>query len=70
MMIASVADIMECPDCASTNIRRSEMREQVICRDCALIFEPLDPESEERFEKTHDLTIGARKAKKTKAKRK
>jgi len=66
MMIASVADLSECPDCASANIRRSELRDQLICKDCGLIFEPLEPEMEEKFEKTHNLTMGARK--KTKAK--
>ncbi|MBN1645080.1 hypothetical protein JW851_03510 [Candidatus Woesearchaeota archaeon] len=32
-------DINECPDCASTNIVHGMMRDQVICRDCGLIFE-------------------------------
>lgn len=32
--------IDECPDCASQNIVFSRDREQVICRDCGLIFEP------------------------------
>mgnify|MGYP000014654836 CR=1 FL=1 len=30
----------ECPDCASMNVVNSRMREQIICRDCGLIFEP------------------------------
>lgn len=30
----------ECPDCASQNIVHSTVREQVICRDCGLVFEP------------------------------
>ncbi len=33
-----------CPDCASTNIVRSQMRDQIICRECGLIFEPLAPQ--------------------------
>ncbi len=33
----------ECPDCASQNIVHSAMREQVICRDCGLVFEPFTP---------------------------
>jgi len=33
-------DVSECPDCASHNIVYSEAREQIICHDCGLIFEP------------------------------
>lgn len=36
-------DIKECPDCASTNIVHGMMRDQVICRDCGLIFEEPAP---------------------------
>lgn len=36
-------DITECPDCASTNIVHGMMRDQVICRDCGLIFEEPAP---------------------------
>ena len=39
----NLADITECPDCGSTNIIHSKFREQIICRDCGLIFEPLAP---------------------------
>ncbi len=35
--------ITECPDCASQNIVHGMMRDQIICRDCGLIFEPLAP---------------------------
>ncbi len=33
-------NISECPDCASENIVHSTMRDQVICKDCGLVFEP------------------------------
>ena len=33
-------EIKECPDCMSFNISCNREREQVICRDCGLIFEP------------------------------
>jgi len=70
-MLKNPLDLKECPDCASPNIGRSEERDQIICRDCGLIFEPLDPETEEQFEKTHDVTMGAAKSPaKAKAKRK
>ncbi len=64
------SDIQECPDCASTNIRCSEARDQVICRDCGLIFEPLEPSTEAAFEKTHDLTMKAAKSGKAASKKK
>lgn len=35
--------IEECPDCASQNIVHGMMRDQIICRDCGLIFEPFAP---------------------------
>jgi transcription initiation factor TFIIIB Brf1 subunit/transcription initiation factor TFIIB len=52
-----IRQIKECPDCASSNIVHNLEREQVVCRECGLIYEPLTPEEEERFEKTHDLTM-------------
>ena len=65
-MLTNPLDLKECPDCASTNIGKSEIRDQVICRECGLIFEPLDPETEETYEKTHDITMGGKTTKATK----
>jgi transcription initiation factor TFIIIB Brf1 subunit/transcription initiation factor TFIIB len=39
-MVGDIRDIRECPDCASPNIVHEYEREQVICRDCGLIYEP------------------------------
>jgi len=50
-----VYDIKECPDCASQNLVYNEERQQVICRDCGLIYEPLAPEMEKQFEATHGM---------------
>jgi transcription initiation factor TFIIIB Brf1 subunit/transcription initiation factor TFIIB len=69
-MLTNPLDLKECPDCASPNIGRAEARDQVICRDCGLIFEPLDPETEAQFEKTHDVTLGKPAKSAPKAKRK
>ena len=73
----NINEIKECPDCASPNIVRNEEREQIICRECGLIYEPLTPVEEELFEKTHNLAEPkkAKKpvkqpAKKSKAKKK
>jgi transcription initiation factor TFIIIB Brf1 subunit/transcription initiation factor TFIIB len=69
-MISNIQEITECPDCASNNIVHNMEREQVICRECGLIFEPLTPQVEEAFERSHKIgTATARKpVKKTKAK--
>jgi len=61
-MIRDIHEVKECPDCGSDNIHYSDSRDQVICRDCGLIFEPLVPEDEETFESTHSLTMGERRA--------
>lgn len=54
-MMDDISAIHECPDCASTNIVRSLRREQIICRDCGLIFEPMPPQLEEAFEQGHGI---------------
>ena len=54
-MIADIKEITQCPDCGSSNIVYSELRTQVICRDCGLVYEPLSPAEEEKFEKTHGM---------------
>lgn len=59
----SVCELRECPDCASGNVICNEDREQLICRDCGLVFAPLAPEAEKKFEKTHKISLAKRKAK-------
>lgn len=63
-----IKEIKECPDCASSNIVHSEEREQIICRECGLIYEPLTPADENRFESAHEM--GTPSAKKAPAKKK
>ncbi|MBI4451652.1 hypothetical protein HY642_06780 [Candidatus Woesearchaeota archaeon] len=69
-MIRNIKDIKECPDCAGTNLVYDVAREQVICRDCGLIFEPLVPSDEEKFEAAHELAPAKAKARKAAKKRK
>ncbi|MBI2564939.1 hypothetical protein HYV79_03030 [Candidatus Woesearchaeota archaeon] len=45
MLDQDLKSIQECPTCASVNIVYSQLRDQIICRDCGLIFEPLAPEA-------------------------
>ena len=51
MALKNIKEVKECPECASRNIVYNEKKQQVICRDCGLIFEPLTPEFEEKYEK-------------------
>jgi len=63
-MIKNIQQIKECPDCASSNIVHNDEREEVICRECGLIFEPLAPQMEEAFEHSHKMARSAKKVKK------
>ena len=54
-MIKDIHDVKECPECASQNITHNDKKQQVICRDCGMIFEPLAPEAEKKFEKASGL---------------
>ncbi|MBW3002635.1 hypothetical protein KY338_05745 [Candidatus Woesearchaeota archaeon] len=69
----SIKDITSCPDCGSTNIIHGTLREQIICRDCGLIFEPLAPGVEEKMPLTKPAvrkTAKARPKKKAAKKKK
>lgn len=68
-MLKDVKELRACPDCASGNVAYSDVREQIICRDCGLIFEPLIPQEEQRFEKTHGLGEQVPKREKSEAKK-
>jgi transcription initiation factor TFIIIB Brf1 subunit/transcription initiation factor TFIIB len=50
-MIKNMHQVKECPECGSRNIEYKEKTSQVICKDCGLIYEPLVPEQEKKFEK-------------------
>jgi transcription initiation factor TFIIIB Brf1 subunit/transcription initiation factor TFIIB len=48
-MVKGVFKIKECPDCASMDIVHNERRQQVVCKSCGLIYEPLTPKEEETY---------------------
>ena len=54
-MIKDIKDVKECPECGSDNITHNERKQQVICKACGLIFEPMAPQREEKFEKAAGL---------------
>ncbi|HLC20174.1 MAG TPA: hypothetical protein VJK72_04600 [Candidatus Nanoarchaeia archaeon] len=45
-MVTSIYDIKECPDCASMELVYNERKQQVVCKSCSLIYEPLVPVDE------------------------
>lgn len=47
--MADIYELKECPDCASPEIIHNEHRQQVICKDCGLIYEELTPREEKRY---------------------
>ena len=67
-MIHNIHEVKECPDCASDNIVYDDERDQVICRECGLIYEPLTPDEESRFEVSHgaDVDMPPKKSKASK----
>ncbi len=44
-----------CPECGSSNVTRSKVKEQIMCRDCGLVFEELTTQAEKKFEKASDV---------------
>ena len=54
-MISDVCEIQDCPECGSMNIICNKKRQQVICRDCGLIYSPMAPAREEKFERVSGI---------------
>ncbi|MDP7115704.1 MAG: hypothetical protein QF632_04295 [Candidatus Woesearchaeota archaeon] len=54
-MSIKIENIDECPDCASGNIVKKKSENQIICKDCGLIYEPLSPKLEKQFEESHGM---------------
>ncbi|MEK6961311.1 MAG: hypothetical protein AABX47_09140 [Nanoarchaeota archaeon] len=51
-MIASIYEVRECPECSGTNLSYLEERDQVVCRECGLVYEPLTPSEDKKLVKT------------------
>lgn len=66
-MIGNIHDIKECPQCGSLDLVYRTAQEQVVCKDCGMIFEPLPPAEEEEFERA--AGISSAPVKKTAAKK-
>ena len=48
-MVTSIYDIKECPDCASMELVYNDRKQQVVCKSCSLIYEPLMPSEEQKY---------------------
>jgi len=70
MAIKNIKEVKECPECASSNITHNEKKQQVICRACGLIFEPLTPGFEEKYEEIAGIKKEAKKKKRKKTTKK
>jgi ribosomal protein S27E len=55
MVIKNIHEIKECPECASSNIVYNDKKQQIICQDCGLIYEPLTPTEEKNLEKVSGI---------------
>ncbi|HLC75238.1 MAG TPA: hypothetical protein VJH88_05305 [Candidatus Nanoarchaeia archaeon] len=73
-MVKSIYDIKECPDCASLEIIYNDRKQQVVCKSCSLIYEPLTPEEEQTYLRHLDIEtpkkIGKSKATRAKSRKK
>lgn len=48
-MAKDIHDVKECPDCASPELIYNERRQQVVCKDCGLIYAELTPKEEATY---------------------
>ncbi|MBI2140472.1 hypothetical protein HYU14_06100 [Candidatus Woesearchaeota archaeon] len=44
-----LSKLTRCPECGSDNIYYSQIRDEIICRDCGGIFSELTPEQMKKF---------------------
>lgn len=51
-MISSIYEVRECPECSGTNLSYLEERDQVVCRECGLVYEPLTPSDDKKLVKS------------------
>jgi len=47
--------IKQCPECGSNNIHLSQLRKEIICRECGSIFSRLAPLREKKFRAASDI---------------
>ena len=50
-MIKDIHNVKVCPECGSDQITHNDKTQQVVCRTCGMIYEPMAPKREEQFKK-------------------
>lgn len=51
-MTTSIYEVRECPECSNTNLSYLDERDQVVCRECGLVYEPLTPAEDKKLVKS------------------
>jgi transcription initiation factor TFIIIB Brf1 subunit/transcription initiation factor TFIIB len=54
-MTTDITKIKLCPECGSKRIKKAIRKQQVICRECGLIYETLSPKDEKKFKKASEV---------------
>ena len=54
-MVEDIHEVKNCPECGSLNITHNDNKQQVICKDCGMIYEPMAPKREAQFKKAAGL---------------
>jgi len=50
-MVKDIHDVKSCPECGNSDIMHNDLKQQVVCKSCGMIFEPMAPAREEQFER-------------------
>lgn len=53
--MVNLSKVKQCPECGSDNIIYKKKEDEIVCKDCGLIFSELTPEQEKKFEKASDV---------------
>ena len=53
--MVELSKVKQCPECGSNNIIYKKEEDEIICKDCGMIFSELTPEQEKKFEKASDV---------------
>lgn len=60
-MIKNIREVKECPECGSDDIIYDDKKQQVLCKTCGMIYEPMAAASEEQFEKAAGIKSSKKK---------
>jgi len=52
--MAEIKNMKHCPECGSFHIKKTQHKRQLLCKECGLIYEPLERVSEKQLEAASD----------------